>query len=405
MKPIPISIVLLIIVNIAVGIITLRSGLSHQQEDATASTPTTPMTGSATELQLKRLMLELVNQHRQDANVRPVTLGDNQSAQAHADAALKSCYASHWDQWGLKPQHRYALAGGDQYADENLNGAGHCASPVQTYNPIVDPAAAVKDAVHKLASSPGHLQNMTDPRHRIMHTGIATDRQNAVIVQLFTADYVSWTQTPKIDENNILRLAGNLEHARSETDFNTPLITIEWHPPPSPLSVGQLARTYCTSPDQMAASILPPPPFGWKYTHPETGEPFETWVRHHSQPSQCVNPYDTLAHAPKPSSWEEASRLHQAAKEFSPHETTIQNDAFAIIAQHVNVSAAGRHFEAVADLSPVVNERGAGIYTIVIRATPDQTGQPATVARYTIWLNTKPPAGNPYTAYANRIPK
>ena len=381
--------ILLIIANTVVSVIMLNYGPKTGENAAETAAQTA-------ELQLKRLMLELVNQQRKDANLRPVILGDNPSAQAHADAALNRCYASHWDQWGLKPQHRYALAGGDQYVDENVNGAGHCTTHVQRYKPIVDQGAAVKNAVQKLAESPGHLENMMDPRHRTMHAGISINDQNAVIVQLFSADYVQWTQPPTINDANILNLAGNLEHARRLPDPKLPLVEIEWHPPPGPLSSGQLARTYCAAPDQLAATILPPPPFGSTYTHPETGEPFTRWAKYLTQSSQCVDPYDTQAHAPATSSRQEASRLHKQAKQRSQSATSSKNTVLAIVARQVTVSKAGRHFEAAADLSPLVAELGDGIYTIVIRATPDQTGRTSTVARYPVWINTKPPAGNPY---------
>ena len=323
-------------------------------------------------------------------------LGNNPSAQAHADAALKGCYASHWDQWGLKPQHRYALAGGDQYVDENVNGARHCTRHVQRYKPIVDHEAAVRNAVQKLVESPGHLETMTDARHRTMHAGISINDQNAVIVQLFSADYVQWTKTPAIDDANILTLAGNLEHARRLPDAKLPLVEVEWHPPPGALSAGQLARTYCAAPDQLAASILPPPPFGNRYTHPETGATFTAWTEYHTTSSQCVDPYDTLAHVSAPSSWQEASRLHEQAKKRSQSVGSPKNAVLAIVAQHVTVGTKGRHFAAEADLSPLVAELGDGIYTIVIRATPDQTSRTSTVARYPVWVNATPPDGNPY---------
>ena len=65
-----------------------------------------------TDDEAKKYMLELVNEERDKAGVPSVKLGNNMASQLHAEAAINNCYSSHWDRWGLKPNHRYTLAGG-----------------------------------------------------------------------------------------------------------------------------------------------------------------------------------------------------------------------------------------------------------------------------------------------------
>ena len=71
-------------------------------------------------------MLELINAERTSRGIPPVRLGENQAAQLHAEAALEGCYSAHWDRWGLKPNHRYTLAGGTGAEAENVSGHDTC---------------------------------------------------------------------------------------------------------------------------------------------------------------------------------------------------------------------------------------------------------------------------------------
>ena len=77
-------------------------------------------------LALKQRMLLLTNQEREKNGVPPVRLGTNPAAQLHAEAALENCYGGHWDQWGLKPNHRYTLTGGTGAEGENGSGLRYC---------------------------------------------------------------------------------------------------------------------------------------------------------------------------------------------------------------------------------------------------------------------------------------
>ena len=77
-------------------------------------------------LNAKLIMLERTNQHRAAAGVPPVKLGQNPASQLHAEAALEGCYSSHWDRWGLKPNHRYSLTGGTGHDGENASGSDIC---------------------------------------------------------------------------------------------------------------------------------------------------------------------------------------------------------------------------------------------------------------------------------------
>ena len=92
-------------------------------------TPRPVAEGRATpeEVDAKRLeMLALINDKREDAGLEPIVLDGNIAAQIHADGGLDGCHGSHWSLDGLKPYHRYSLAGGYQRTFTHLRWSGVC---------------------------------------------------------------------------------------------------------------------------------------------------------------------------------------------------------------------------------------------------------------------------------------
>ena len=352
--------------------------------------------------ELKELMLQLVNERRRRAGAPPVKLGNNPTAQIHADRAATDCHSSHWDTWGLKPQHRYALAGGDQNVSENVFTYGPCRGFTDHEGaPTLDERDAVLDAVRQLAESPSHRRTMTNPQHTTMHAGVRILEKRAVIVQLFNGQHVTWITTPSIREG-ILQMGGTLEDRRHRRGDRL-MIEIEKHPVPRELTAGQLARTGCVPADRLAAVILPPPPPGAAYRNPESGEHFEERTKYRTRSSDCRDPYTIPPDVPPPASWQEAKQLHE--------ETTGnygkgggQHSATAIIARNLTVSWNGRHFSVTADLRELIAEAGPGIYTAVIHTRHGDEEAAVTVARYPMFVGAVPPPEHPYGTYNHQEP-
>ena len=82
--------------------------------------------------------------------------GENKAAQLHAEAALEGCYAGHWDRWGLKPGHRYTLAGGTGADAENVSGYDTCTKRGDGYRRLGSLDYEIRDAVNGLMESRGH---------------------------------------------------------------------------------------------------------------------------------------------------------------------------------------------------------------------------------------------------------
>ena len=342
-------------------------------------------------------MLELTNAERAKHSAPPVKLGNNPSPQIHAEHGLENCYSSHWDLWGLKPLYRYALSGGDQYTAENGSGINYCPKASENYRinfPRYWPDE-VRETVAGWMGSPGHRRNLLDPRHTVMHAGIAIGKYgNSNMVQVFSGDYVTWTDRPSISDAT-LTAAGKIRNAFWDKNGNYAMTGISYHPPTHLLNPGQLAGTYCLESDTNVGSLSAPLQEGWYYTDRETGRQYTDYTTYTRNNNQCVNPYELPVDRPSPASWDAARAQHRAAIELSSSMPYEESTAYKIVSERLDISSDGREFSIRANLSPILSHYGPGIYTVTIWATtPD--GKPNPVAQYPIWWHTEPTPGHPY---------
>lgn len=342
-------------------------------------------------------MLELTNAERARHGAPPVNLRSNPSAQIHADHGLKNCYSSHWDLWGLKPLYRYALTGGHQYAAENGSGISYCPKVSDNYR-VNWPRHwedEVRETVAGWIGSPGHLRNLVDPRHQVMHAGIAIGKYgNSNMVQVFSGDYMTWSALPNIREGT-LTAAGQMSEAFWDANDNYALASISYHPPTQRLTPGQLAGTYCLESDTRVGILSQPLQPGWYYIDSATGREYTDYTTYTRKNGQCVDPYDLPSDRPVPTTWDAASAQHRAAVELSNAMPEEESIAYRIVSERLDISSDGQQFSIRASLSPILSHYGPGIYTLMIWATtPD--GEPNPVAQYPIWWHAKPTPGHPY---------
>ena len=335
--------------------------------------------------ELKELMVQLTNEHRATAGVPSVRLGFNTAAQLHAEAALQGCYSSHWDQWGLKPNHRYTLTGGTGADAENGSGLDYCIKPSQNYTPIEGMEREVIEAVQGWMASPGHRRNLLDPAHTILNVGIAHDQFNVILVQHFSSDYVNYTTKPGIDPGGVLLLEGEVSGATLSIGDSVNAV-ITYDPPPKPLTRGQLAYTYSLCNSTTVAYVVEPLLPGWSYSTPA--------VRTDVQTVRCVDPYQTPVDRPAPDSPGEAHDAWASAKSASEAAQPVTTQERRIIADRMDITSAA--FTIRADLSTVLREHGPGIYTILLWGRPDHMRESTPLSEQAFFWLTEPPKEAPY---------
>ena len=321
-------------------------------------------------------MLELINAERARAGLDSVVLGDNISAQLHAEAALENCFASHWGIDGLKPYMRYSLAGGYQSNGENGSGSDYCIKASDGYRAIQNINTEIRQAMEGWMGSPGHRRNILGKWHKKVNIGLAWDRYNFLAYQHFEGDYVEYDELPSI-ENGVLRISGRTKNGARVSGERGLGVQIYYDKPPHSLSRGQVTRTYCYDSGRQIAGLRKPLTGGWYYEEDEFTKSYKP----------CPDPYDIPVDAPAPRSHNEAHRFWQAAYDASQERQESLMTLPWITA--LEWTANGDVFSVRADLGDLIAKYGDGVYSVMVWGNLD--GERKVISEYSIFYGVTPP--------------
>ena len=313
-----------------------------------------------------QLMLELINQGRADAGVGPVSLGNNQAAQGHANAALKHCLTGHWGVDGLRADMRYRLAGGDQNNAENVSGINTCADGPNHGSIERD----LRVAMTGFMESPGHRAVIINPHWRRVSIGIATSGNRMPrIVQVFESDYTDFTAPPQF-QGGVLSFSGKMKNGAALPDELSLKVDIYYDPQPSELTRGQIATAYCQEMGELVGALRPAAPPGSSYS----SHGFTLTY------SRCRTPYEAPADSPAPQSREQAYAAFEIAKSNTIYAHFSMVDWVDASTWQVGDEA----FAVSANISSLIQKDGLGVYKVVLWATV--AGQPVVVSQYPIFV-------------------
>ena len=303
---------------------------------------------------LKAEMLYLINSERVRAQVPPLTFGANPAAQHHAENMMAYGYRSHWDIYGMTPQIRYTLAGGTNRVMQNIAG------PVEILYPnggTLEAWGELVGSIHReLMSDPEELANILDPLHRRLNFGISCNGSHCWVVQQFESDHVNFSELPAISGSRF-DVAGEFGEG-----FELDGVVIWHHPYPRRLSLGQLDATYRYGYGQIPVSFLRPPLSPDRY-YPDRLVGYE-W-------DGGIDPY-TL----------DPALLRTSA---SPLMVEVAHSAAVPWTTANRWEQSGAAFSIEADLAPVLEASGAGVYTVQIWGRRGEERVPLT--NYAIFLN------------------
>ena len=343
---------------------------------------------------LADLLLKYTNSERSSADLPPVVLGRNRASQIHAEESLKGCYSSHWDQWGLKPNHRYTLTGGTGTGMENTVGLNYCITATDDYTAIENMEHEVLKAHQSWLNNTGQLANILNPAHTTMNIGIAWDAYNAVIVQQLSADYVIFTARPSIAQHGVISFAGRVRKASMLTGTSAANFVLTYHEPPMELTRGQLAHTYALCREKVATIFARPIPAGItskKYGY--TALHYGSLERSYKLYQKCINPYRTSPDKPAPTDPVSALNTLESAKMTPPSPPETVNFKHTVAQQWTFTL---NQFDVRADISEVLEQNGPGIYTLHILGRPNHMTKPAVLSEQAIFWQISPPDGSPY---------
>ena len=256
----------------------------------------------------KQFMLGLINEERRKVGVPEVSLGDNNAAQIHAENSITDCVSGHWGTDGLGPPMRYSLAGGYQSNRENASGYRYCLSEEErpSYRAIQSVQDELREHMDGYMGSPGHNDNILYPWHRKVNLGLSWDTHQMWSVQHFEGDYADCSVPPTI-QGTTLRASCTVDEVLPSRSLAQ---AVYYDSPPHILTQGQIARSHSYRYGRRVALLRQRAPDGYSYS----GN-----LAVHVHYSGCT-PYDVDSSEPAPSSFAEATTLHNEAKLCVPHE-------------------------------------------------------------------------------------
>ena len=132
--------------------------------------------------------------------------------------------------------------------------------------------------------------------------------------------------------------------------------------------------------------LVEPLPRGTYYAGSEVREQL-TWQK-------CVDPYETPADHPRPDSRSAANKALTMAMAASDAPAPVRTESLRIIADRMEITA--NRFDVRADLSPILDQYGPGIYTVRLWGRPHHVAEPTLLSERSIFRLTAPPHGAPY---------
>jgi uncharacterized protein YkwD len=140
---------------------------------------------------IRKNLLEMINEERDVAKVKPVALDElaNEVATKHAvDLATKE-FIGHWGSDGLKPYQRYSFAGGTAATEENVSAADNTWS-MKTQDLKQDTAYLHVRMYQEKPPNDGHRRTILAPQHTHVGIGLAVQNLRLRLVELFVAKYI-----------------------------------------------------------------------------------------------------------------------------------------------------------------------------------------------------------------------
>ena len=334
----------------------------------------------ARNLELKILVLSLINQARAANALAPLSMGANDAAQRHADRSLQTCTGSHWSADGLKPYTRYSLAGGYQRNAENWSNIGHCGSATPLKTPV---ETLLTDSVAGLLRSPPHRANLLDPEFTRVNIGIAWDPSALNVAQHFETTTAHMPHPPAIGPKGLLNLGGTTVNLPALSPETAIAVTVNYDPPPNSLTRRQTAATNCYQLGPVVTRLRPPPKPGYEYQ--------ETHWNYSTNRPLCPDPHHQPSGPAGRILPEDEAQLFQQAKAASLVRAPEDHHVPFINAQ--KWKARQNSFHVSADISQILKDHGPGIYTVTVTLN-QHPAKTRTIAQYSIFHGIHPPKGN-----------
>ena len=313
--------------------------------------------------------LTLINQQRRQGDSPLLGMGENDSAQRHAEHCLDMGLASQWSSDGLKPYMRYSRAGGYQAnASFSWQNASSAASGLANLE------REIEDGVHSLFRIVGHRTVLMDRVYRRVNIGIASSRNHFVLYLTLEGDWIEYRQVPTIT-GSILQFAGRSRNGVRLNAGEDLSAEIWYDPLPQPATLGQLLRVNAYDYGTIVAGLRPSPPPGYQWDEDRATAIVE----------RLTQPGDIPADAPAPSDFNQRMALMQQA--YYNNEAPSRLEVTYPLVTCGEWSASKGSFSVAADIGNVLAANGPGVYTLALWAPMGQREERTNISRYSMLVN------------------
>ena len=221
-------------------------------------------------LELKLMMVELVNQDREKASVDPVLFSEelSQMADKHCRELLDSKYTSHWNQAGWKPYMRYSQEGFVDWTSENITSMDINQMEVSPQRLRQEMVARHQKLVSEKPSHDLHRWSILNPLHTHVGIGLAYSNRGVRLIEVFADRYLKMKPLPRR-----LRSSGRtfLDGKLLKRCYEVQAVSIFYEPTPEPLSLVELAGTSTYGLPDDERILRPRLPGGLRYAPPDSG--------------------------------------------------------------------------------------------------------------------------------------
>ena len=140
---------------------------------------------------IRKNLVEMINEERDVEKVPPVELDDlaTEVATKHAVDMATNEFISHWGSDGLKPYHRYSVAGGTHATEENVSAVDGTWS-MKPKDLKLETAYLHVRLYQEKPPYDGHRRTILRPQHTHVGIGLAVQSLRLRMVELFVARYV-----------------------------------------------------------------------------------------------------------------------------------------------------------------------------------------------------------------------
>ncbi len=219
----------------------------------------------------KKVLFEQINRERAAHGLKTVEY-ENLAAQVgdvHCREMLAEGYLSHWNRQGLKPYHRYALAGGRALVAENAF-TWEVNPPVEMTKELLVKGVlfAQRQFMSEKPPHDGHRKNILDPAHTAVGIGLAYSGSGIRLTQEFITRQV----TIKDLKTEVALASPPWVEGKPLAGYALENISLFFEPFPQPMSIKELKATSSYNLPSVRRNIFPKLKGNYHYSDGSQGE-------------------------------------------------------------------------------------------------------------------------------------